>query len=171
MLGYKLLYLASLITFTFGALTFSVLALFYWRERLRPQQRLRPQPDGGSVLPAFTAVCAAAFLINLTRQIGAALSADSAGVTGLTLALGVVTGFVPPLLFHLVYAEECRDLRGVRVWRWVLRGFYALSGVAAIVRGLEGAELISTGWSEQLDSLPAVMLGAAGALGLAARVQ
>ncbi len=32
MLGYRLLYLASLITFTFGALTFSVLTLFYWRE-------------------------------------------------------------------------------------------------------------------------------------------
>ncbi|SPF36579.1 membrane hypothetical protein [Candidatus Sulfopaludibacter sp. SbA4] len=162
MLGYKLLYLASLITFTFGALTFSVLALFYWRER-----RLRPQPDGGSVLPAFTVVCAAAFLINIARQVAAALSEDSAWVTALTLALGVVTGFVAPLLFHLVYAEERGDLPKPRLWRWVLAGFYALSGIAAVVRGLEGAELVSTGWGEQLDSLPAVMLGAAGALGLA----
>jgi len=158
MVVYKLLYLASLITFTFGALTFSVLALFYWRE-----QRLRPRD--GSVLPAFTAVCAAAFLINIARQIASALSADSALVTGLTLALGLVTGFVPPLLFHLVYAQQRRD------WHWALAGFYAVSGIAAVLRSLEAAELISTGWPEQLDIMPAVMLGVAGGLGLAVQAR
>src|SRR5580704_2412386 len=121
MMGYKLLYLASLITFTFGALTFSVLAWFYWRER-----RLRRQPDGGSVFPTFTVVCAAAFAINILRQIVSALSEDSPWVTGLTLALGLVTGFVPPLLFHLVYAEEASKLRR-EFWRRLLFAFYVVS--------------------------------------------
>ena len=46
MLAYQLLYLASLMTFTFGALTFSVLALFYWREK-----RLRRTRAGSLVFP------------------------------------------------------------------------------------------------------------------------
>ncbi len=164
MLGYKLLYLASLITFTFGALTFSVLTLYYWRER-----RLRRQRGRGLVFPALTVVCATAFLINLLLQIAAALNADSAWVTGLTLALGLVTALLPPLLFHLIYSEEMANLRGRRLWPWLLAGFYAMSGAAALVRGLEDIDVVSTGWGEQLDLMPAVMLGAAGALGLLAQ--
>ena len=169
--GYKLLYLASLITFTFGALTFSVLASFYWRERrLRRRTGVAPRATAsGSVFPAFTAVCAAAFLVNLLRQIAAAVNGDSGWVTGLSLALGIVTGFVPPLLFHLVWAEEA----GPSLWRigrWGLPGFYVLSAAAAAVKGLEDAELVATGWSDQLDRLPAAMFGAAGALGLAVQL-
>src|SRR5262249_31132055 len=139
----------------FGALTFSVLAWSYWRERRR-------RPGGGSVLPAFTVVCAAAFLINIVRQIAAALGVDSALVTRLTLTLGMITCLVPPVLVHWFSEGDKRCRRA-------LVTFYALRGIAAVVRGLEAAELISSGWAEQSDSLPAVMLGAAGALGLVAQ--
>lgn len=161
MLGYKLLYLASLITFTFGALTFSVLALFYWRER-----RMRRQRGRGMVLPALTVVCASAFLINLLLQIAAAMRASSTWETGLTLALGLVTGLLPPLLFHLIYAEESPKLPGRRIWPWLLSGFYALNALAALVRGLADGELISADWGDRLDDFPALMLGTAGVLGL-----
>ncbi len=162
MAGYKLLQLASLITFTFGALTFSVLTLFYWRER-----RLRRQPGGGLVFPAFTLVCAAAFLINLLLRIAKAVTPESLWTTGLLLALVLVTGLLPPLLFHLVYREAQPHLPGLRVWQWLLPVFYLLSSVATLAQGLEDSELVSTGWGDQLDTAPALMLGAAGALGLA----
>jgi anti-sigma regulatory factor (Ser/Thr protein kinase) len=165
MLGYKLLYLASLITFTFGALTFFVLTLYYWRER-----RLRRQRGSGLVFPALTVVCATAFLLNLLLQIPAALNADPTWVAGLTLALGFVTGLLPPLLFHLMYSEELRELPGRRLWPWLLATFYALSGLAALLRGLEDIDLVSTGWGDQLDTVPALMLGTAGALGLLVQV-
>src|SRR5215472_17965066 len=119
MLGYKLLYLASLITFTFGALTFSVFALFYWREK-----RLRRTRAGSLVFPVFTVVCASAFLINLMLRIATGLSPDSAWVTGLSLVLVLVTSLLPPLLFHLVYTEEQGDLPSARIWRWLLAGLY-----------------------------------------------
>jgi signal transduction histidine kinase len=146
----KLLYLASLITFTFGALTFSVLSLSYWRQR-----RLRRQPGGGFVFPAFTLACAGAFLINLLLQ--------SVAATGLSLAQSVVTSLLPPLMVHTIYCEEQR--RGV--WKWLLATFYIVSVVGAVLLGLEDSELIATGWADQLDSLPALMFGTAGALGLA----
>src|SRR5258708_7846993 len=103
MLGYRLLFLASLITFTFGALTFSVLTLFYWRER-----RLRRRPASGLVFPFFTVACASAFLINLLLRIIAALAPESNWATGLLLALALVIGVLFPLLFHVVYADEER---------------------------------------------------------------
>jgi signal transduction histidine kinase len=164
MLAYKLLYLASLITFTFGALTFSVLTLFYWRE-----QRLRRTRVGSLVFPGFTVVCASAFLINLLLRVAAGLSPDSAWVTGLSLVLVMVTSLLPPLLFHLIYAEEQRDLIPGRVWRWLLAAFYTVSVLAALPEGLEDSELIATGWGDLLDNVPALMLGTAGALGLLAQ--
>jgi signal transduction histidine kinase len=164
MLAYKLLYLASLITFTFGALTFSVLALFYWREK-----RLRRTRAGSLVFPVFTVVCASAFLINLMLRIATGLSPDSAWVTGLSLVLVLVTSLLPPLLFHLMYTEEQGDLPSARVWRWLLAALYAVSMVAALPQGLEDSELIATGWGDLLDNSPALMLGAAGALGLLAQ--
>jgi signal transduction histidine kinase len=162
-IGYKLLQLASLIVYTFGALTFSVLTLFYWGGR-----RLRRQPGGGLVFPSFTLLCAAAFLINLLLRVAKALSPDSLWVTGLLLTLVLVTGVLPALLFHLVYREEQRGLPG-RAWSWLLAAFYLLSAVLALAQGLEDAELVSTGWGEQLDNAPALLLGGAGALGLLAQ--
>jgi hypothetical protein len=145
----KLLYLASLITFTFGALTFSVLSWSYWRQR-----RLRRQPGGGFVFPAFTLACACAFLINLLLQVSEA--------TGLSLAQSVVTGLLPPLMVHVIYGEE----RGWGIWKWLLVTFYIVSAAGAVLQGLEDSELIATGWADQLDGVPALIFGSAGALGL-----
>ncbi|HYL78267.1 MAG TPA: histidine kinase [Bryobacteraceae bacterium] len=164
MLGYQFLYLASLITFTFGALTFTVLTLFYWRKR-----RQRRATTGGLVFPGFTLACASAFLINLALRVATPVSAESPWVTGLSLASVLVTGLLPPLLFHLIYAEERRDLPGLMIWRVLLAGFYAIGSMAALAQGLEDTELISTGWGDQLNLAPAVMLGIAGVLGLLAQ--
>ncbi len=137
--GYKLLYLASLVTFTFGALTFSVLAVVYWRER---------RPGRSPVFRAFTIVCALAFLINLARQFTVAES------TALALALALTTGLLPPLLLHLVHAQE----KPGGAWRWLPRAFYAFSVCAALANAFAESDLV--------ENLPAVTLGAAGVLGL-----
>jgi len=151
----RLLYLALLVTFTFGALTFSVLTLAYWRER--QTRRLR---DGGAVFPVFTLVCAAAFVMNLMLQLGA-------GAAGLGLTLRVVSGFVSPLMLHTVYVEEARGLRGPRAWCWVLAVFYMVGFAAAVWDGMENAGLeVAAPWDVLLDNSPALMLGLAGAMGV-----
>ncbi len=164
MLGYKLLYLASLITFTFGALTFSVLALFYWRER-----RLRRNPGSGPVFAVLTLVCASAFLVNLLLQAAAALDAPPAVVTSLSLALGLITGLLPPLLFHLIYYEERHELPWRRAWRWVLALMYTVGVAAAVWKGLQDWDWIPLAQDYGLDRAPAVMFGSAGVLGLMAQ--
>jgi hypothetical protein len=83
--------------------------------------------------------------------------------TGLSLAQSVVTGLLPPLMVHVIYGEERR--RGF--WKWLLAAFYIVSAMAAVLQGLEDSELIATGWADQLDSVPALIFGSAGALGLA----
>ncbi len=79
--------------YVLGALAFSVLAVSYWI-------------DGGArrrgVLPAFTAVGAGAFLLNLAVAFGAP---DFVG-----LAQEVVAGLVPPLLLHLMWPRGPRAL-------------------------------------------------------------
>jgi hypothetical protein len=163
-MAYKLLQLVSLITFTFGALTFSVLTVFYWRQR-----RLR-SAGGGFVFPAFTVACASAFVLNLGLRIADALDTESRWVTGLTLTLEIVTAILAPLLFHLIYQQEEPSLRHQRAWRWLLYAFYFFSAVAGLAQGLEDSELVTTGWGDQLDKAPALLLGSAGALGLLVQV-
>jgi len=151
MLGYQLLYLISLVTFTFGALTFSVLTLFYWRER-----RLRLQPRGDLVFPAFTVVCAAAFVMNLVLRI----AGDSAPAAVLSTALDLVTALLPPLLLHLIYREEQAGLPARRAWARWLAVFYAASVATA------AANLLGERWSDSLESAPAVRLAVVGVAGL-----
>jgi signal transduction histidine kinase len=137
---YDLAYAATLVTVTFCALMFSVLAIFFWREK-----RLRR----GSVFALFTLVCAAAFLTNLLLTVAPGPA---------TVALDLVRGMLPPLLVHLVSQGAKSGVRyGVR------RGFYGVSAAAAIALGLDDAGLVSIPFSELL---PAVMLAAASALGL-----
>jgi signal transduction histidine kinase len=155
------LYSASAIVFTFGALTFSVLTVMYWRER-----RSRKEAGRGRVFPFFTLVCAAAFLTNLPMQIAAALRVDAWWVTAAAVAMALATGLMPPLLVHVIYAEERPRLRNPRMWGWVLAGFYSIGAAGALLEGLEGREPIFTGWSGVLDLLPGVTIGLAGALGL-----
>ncbi len=104
------LYGASLVTFTFGALTFSVLVVMYWRDRHR-----RHTP----VLAAFTLALAASFVINLTLQV--------AWAPPLELTLRTVTSLLPALIFHLVYTPEAGHLPAVKVWRWLVIAFYPAS--------------------------------------------
>ncbi|GEM_PF-4063643 len=151
--GERLFSLALLVTFTFGALTFSVLALAYWRER-----RWR---RAGVVFPVFTIVCASAFVLNLILQLGA-------GATGYSAALRLVTGLVPPLMLHLVYSEESKGLRRCGTWGWGLLLFYAASLTGAVLDGLETAGLeVAAPWDTLLDVSPALMFGLAGAGGVA----
>jgi two-component sensor histidine kinase len=143
-----LLQLASLVTFTFGALTFVVLSVLYWRSPKRTR----------GVFPIFTAVCAGSFGVNLAL---AALPPDSAAAGALLLPLKLLTGLLPPLIAHLA----CR--RGRSGWRIVLAAFYAVSVALSLFQGLEDAELISTGWGDALDKTPAAMFAIAGILGIA----
>jgi two-component sensor histidine kinase len=165
MIGYKLIYLASLITFTFGALTFSVLTLVYWREK-----SLRRQTAGRSVFPLFTVVCAVAFLINLLLQIAASLGVDIPLVTGLTLLLQLVTGMLPAFLFHIIYEKEAADLPSRRFWPWLLTAFYVGCALAALSSALDDAGLLPARWSDQADNLPVAVLGASGTLGLLVQI-
>ncbi|MBZ5575365.1 MAG: hypothetical protein LAP40_02255 [Acidobacteriia bacterium] len=139
MAGYDTLYLLTMATITLSALMFSVLALFYWRER-----RTRPP----SVFAAFTVVCAAAFALNLLLRL------VPRAQTPLTVALDLATGMVPPLLLHLV-------LQAGR--RFVLAGFYAIAVAAAVAAGLDDLDLVT---ASSRDLLPALLLGGAGILGL-----
>ena len=158
----QLFYLASVIVFAFGALTFSVLTVVYWRER-----RPRKAAGGNPVFPAFTLVCAAAFVTNLLLQTATALRMDTWWTTSAAVAMALATGLLPALLLHVVYAEERPRVRRRSLWRWLLAGFYTIGAAGALLGSLEDRELILTGWSGVLDRLPALMFGAAGALGLA----
>jgi hypothetical protein len=100
-------YLASLIVFTFGALSFSVLALTYWREK---------RSRAGGPFAAFTACCAAAFVLNLALR----MTGDSSAATVLLLTRELAAGLLPPLLLHVVWRQERPDGR----WRWLVIGFY-----------------------------------------------
>jgi signal transduction histidine kinase len=161
MLGYQLLYLISLVTFTFGALTFSVLTLFYWKQR-----RLRLHSGGGLIFPAFTVVCAAAFLMNLLLRMVPAGSEDSPAAMGLSMALDLATGLLPPLLLHLIYREEEPGLLARGVWAWLLTLFYLASAATAGAKSLADANLLDDRWGDRLDSVPALRLAVTGAVGL-----
>lgn len=136
---YDLAYAATLVTVTFCALMFSVLAIFFWREK-----RFRR----ASAFAIFTLVCAAAFVINLLLTIA------PAWMTPLTVALDLVRGMLPALLFHLVSQGRKRRVQIV---------FYSVSAAIAIALALDDVGLVSVPFSELL---PAVMLGAASVLGL-----
>lgn len=159
----NLLYLASLITFTFGALGFSVLVWMYFRQR-----RLR-EARGGAVLAAFTAACAAAFVTNLALQIASSQVVNSPLLTALTFVLGLATSLLPPLVFHLIYAKEAQDLPRGRVWTYLLVALYAASMLAALLKSLADAELTDGALADWLSIVPAMSLGISAALALTAQ--
>jgi two-component sensor histidine kinase len=159
MLGHPL-YLVSLITFTLGALAFSVLVLMYFRQRRVRDSR--GEKNGGPLLAAFTAACAAAFVINVALQIASARVVDSPLIAALNLALGLTTSLLPPLVFHLMYAKESRHLPHPRVWIFVLVALYAASAGAALLHSAPAGLNVD----EWLDSAPALSLGTSAALSL-----
>src|SRR5580700_3365856 len=95
----RLLYFATLAIYALGALAFSVLSVYYWRERLR-----RSKPGKFSVFPVFTLVCAAAFLNSLLLSITL-----SPWGTWMIRAGWLIIGVLPPLMLHLVYEIECGE--------------------------------------------------------------
>src|SRR5215472_1631273 len=145
-LAYKLVWGASLVMFTFGALAFSTLALFYWR-----QWR---QVGRGGVFPVFTLLCAVAFLLNLAQQ------ADSR-LVWLTPVLDLVTGFMPALLVLLVQQEERVGPPRLAPALYVGSAVVALAVIAADLSLLPGT------WGDRLESLPGAVLGSAAAGALA----
>jgi hypothetical protein len=164
MTRYDFLFLASLVTFTFGSLTFSVLALSYWREL-----RSRRRRDRNLVFPAFTLACASAFLINLPLRVAASLGTDARWVTALSFALALVTGLLSPLLFHLIYNDEAPHLPASTLWRWLLYALYATGMTTAMVQGLVDTEVVTTQSGDSIDIARAIMLGGCSALGLLAQ--
>jgi two-component sensor histidine kinase len=142
MMDYSLLDLASLVVYVFGALTFSLLTVFYWSDRRRTRR---------SVFPAFTLACAAAFLGNLLLRVLTLHVAFPA-----MLVHSLTAGLIPPLILHLVCeAERNRS----RAWRWVLVAVYLAGMVSNLLRGLDIG-------SEYLYLAPAMTLALATAAGL-----
>jgi hypothetical protein len=151
------------VVYIFGALTFSILTVFYWGERRRTR---------GSVFPAFTLACAAAFLSNLLFRVFTLHVAPPA-----VLVSSVITGVIPPLILHLTVEIEA-EYRGAtaslrsrlskchpfsryiqsrarkqavssifanssHVWRWVLAVVYTFGVVSNVLRGLDiGSEYL-----------------------------
>ncbi|MFB3779565.1 MAG: histidine kinase [Bryobacteraceae bacterium] len=152
MSGYQLLYLISLVTFTFGALTFSVLAVSWavWGQRTARS------------LAVFTAVCAAAFVGNLLLWVANTLLPGSSWTGSLSLAVNLATGLLSPLLLQIIWRQEAGGLAFPRLWKIGLVVFFVCSAAIALARGLAPAEL-----ADRLEGAPAVVLGLTGAAGLA----
>jgi signal transduction histidine kinase len=139
---YRIVWAASVVMFGFGALAFSTLAVFYWRQR-------RTQRTGaGRVFPAFTIVCALAFLLNLAQLADARLD-------WLGSVLALVTGIIPALLVHVVAEEEGSGPR------WLPVAFYL--GASAVALAIL---LAPEGWVDRLETAPAIVLGFSSAVSL-----
>jgi signal transduction histidine kinase len=163
MVAYRVLYLASLVTFSFGALTFFALIVLYARERAVRTRR----PVSG--LPAFTLICGLSFVINLALQIASAAGAGTRPVAELSLALDIVTSLIPPCMFHLIYAPEARYLPAASVWRWLLYLSYPVSLAVGIAKGASDAGIFSD--LDGLDAAPAIALGTAALLAFAVQLR
>src|SRR5690349_5072307 len=106
---FEFLYLASLVTYTFGALTFSVLTASYWKQR---------RAGGGVAFPAFTGACGVAFVANLLLQFSQLRPAAPFWTAALTRILEWNAGLLPALLFHVIV--QTRALGARPLWRWTL---------------------------------------------------
>jgi len=142
--AYRLLDLVSLAVYAFGALTYSTLALYYWRQYRKGDRR------GPGALTAFTLVSAVAFLGNLLLSSAAPWIEGRWFGPAATVLGALALGLLPPLMLHLTL-ETGRVFPSGRSWRVVLAAFYAFSVAAVLLR---------------LDRAPAVSLIAASALGL-----
>ena len=151
----NLFYLASLVIYTFGALTFCVFSVFYWG-----QYRRRRASRNRTVFPLFTLVCGIAFLNNLLYQAGILHGA------GPVLVRNLAAGLAPPLMLHLIFEIESRGLSSPRLWQRVLAGFYVASIVAALARGLNETGWLPSPAGDALYDAPAALLAVAAALGI-----
>ena len=140
--GYDSVYVITLAINVFGALTFSVLILHYWR---RTGTNSRRDP----VFAAFTMVCAAAFAINVLARVVPQWE------SGLSILLDVTSSFVAPILFQLV----CRN-RG----RALTATLYVLGLALAAALILDDLSIVAL---PLRDQAPAILLAAVALLGLA----
>jgi signal transduction histidine kinase len=161
----KLLYLASLVVFTFGTLTFSVLAISYWTERLR--RPAEPKPRKPTVFPFFTLACAAAFLINLLFQAPVLQRLEAEWVLWLVVARHLAAGLLPPLVLHLIFEINAP---GDRSWRYTLAAVYAMAILLSAAQGLDETGLFLLPAGAWLRKAPAIMLCATGILGIAIEI-
>src|SRR5580698_10401495 len=136
MLDHQVLDLVSLIGFTFGALAFSALVVMYFRQRR----------SGSRVLAAFTGACAAAFLTNIALRIVSVQAIDSPMVPFLAIVLGLITSLLPPLVFHLIYAQRAENLPRRSLWKSLLVTMYAASLTTALLKGFNDANLWTAEW-------------------------
>jgi hypothetical protein len=134
-------------------LVFSILTVFYWRERRR-----RGTTGRLSVFPVFTLACAAAFLDNLLLQVFFLDGSASPLGRSMVLLRDVTTGLLPPLMLHLVFETESPGLARRRAWRALLIAFY--------VAALAGAAPLPAMSADLRYRAPAITLAAAGAAGL-----
>jgi len=135
--GYNSLYVLTVALVAFGGLTFSVLALYYWRHAAA-----RRDP----VFAAFTAVCAAAFLLNLLARVAPGWEAP------LFAMLDVTSCLAPALLFHVVSGR-----------RRIASVLYAASAAVALALLADDCSVIDLRFRY---FLPAILLAAASALGV-----
>lgn len=148
--------LLSLVVYTFGALTFSVLTVSYWSDR-----RGRKKPGKRTTFPLFTLVCAAAFVSNLMFQVmilrgsGALLSAS------VSLVRDLATGIMPALILHLVFETERPGLSRPKIWQWMLVVLYS-AGLVSTLAKISG----QASWADVFYRAPAVILAAASTAGL-----
>jgi signal transduction histidine kinase len=148
----KLLYLASLVIFAFGTLTFFVLSISYWREWIGRRTR-----RGSAVFPVFTVVCAAACLMNLLVQTPLFAFLNPEWMQPMLVARNLAASLLPPILLHLVYDMETTGLRARAMWRAVVAVVYAGCVLYAVLEPL----------GDLAGRSSAIALCAAGALGLA----
>jgi hypothetical protein len=153
----RLLYLASLVTFSFGALTFSALIVLYARE---PSQNRRRH----SALPIFSVICAISFLVNLALQIATAADAPTASISILSFTLDLSTSLLAPAIFHLVYAPESNHL--APSWRFVLYFLYSSGLIIGVLIAVLDVGYLAPENSDWLISSRAATLGLAAALAI-----
>jgi signal transduction histidine kinase len=134
MSGYDLLAAAPVVLYTFGALSFTALTVVYIAERRWTL----------GMLPAFTAICAAAFVLNV---------AAAFDMPYVDTARQVLTAILPAALLLLIRREEhCRPR-----WDWAIAPLFAA-----------GAALgIASTFTDRLDAGRPALLAAAGVIGLA----
>lgn len=150
---WDLSYLVSQAAFTLGALAFCVLTASYWTQR-----RHRPDSAQFGVFPAFTLLCALAFLNNLLYQVVPwALP---------ILLRNLIAGILPVVMAQVIWESVSAGLSGRRLWRGILAGLYAVGFTSTLARGLNESGLVSTPGIDALYSAPAAVLVAASAAGL-----
>jgi len=154
-MSYSASSIIPLVGYTLGALAFCVLSGLYLGKYLR-----RPATGSRVALPAFTLVCAAAFLGNLLNQAGI-LQGE-----WLVLVRNLAAGLVPPLLLHMILETEASGLKEPRLWRRILAGFYIAGAACAVTRALNETGWLLTPAGDALDDAPAALLAAGGVLGI-----